>query len=347
MQHVAIDLGGRESQICVRSADGRILEERRVGTASLGRYLSKQPHSRVLVETCAEGFHIADQALEAGHEVRVVPAAMVRALGVGARGIKTDARDARALSEVSCRMEVPSVHIPSEQSRRWKTMCGMRDRLIGARTQLINCVRGWLRTQAVRVRGGQSKTFARRVRERYATQQLPAYVEPLLISIEMLCEQLRELDRQLGKAADEHEVCRRLMTVPGVGPVTAVKFVATIDTPARFPNAHAVASYVGVVPGERSSSDRKRRTSITKAGAAPLRASLVQAAWVIWRCRSRGLNPMARWAEGIAERRGRFVAIVALARKLAGVLYALWRDGTTYEPTRTFPASTNTSATTP
>lgn len=308
--------------------------------------MSKQPHSRVVVETCAEGFHVADQALEAGHEVRVVPAAMVKALGVGARGIKTDVRDARVLSEVSCRMDVPSVHIPSEQSRRWKTMCGMRDRMIGARTQLINCVRGWMRTQAMRVRGGQSKTFPLRVRERYASQELPAYVEPLLISIEMLSEQLRELDRQLKAAADEHEACRRLMTVPGVGPVTAVKFIATLDTPERFPNAHAVGSYIGVVPGERSSSDRKRRTSITKAGAAPLRASLVQAAWVIWRCRSRGLNPMARWAEGIAERRGRFVAIVALARKRAGVLFALWRDGTTWEPTRMLPPMTVASATT-
>lgn len=339
MQHVAIDLGGRESQVCVRGADGEIVEERRVATTGLGRYLAKQPHSRVVLETCAEGFHVADQALAAGHEVRVVPAAMVRALGVGARGIKTDVRDARVLSEVSCRVDVPSVHIPSEQSRQWKTLCGMRDRLIGARTQLINCVRGWLRTQAVRVRGGQSKTFGQRVRERYGADGVPAYVEPLLTSIELLSEELHELDRQLKKAADEHEVCRRLMTVPGVGPVTALKFVATIDTPERFSNAHAVASYVGLVPGERSSSDRQRRTSITKAGAASLRSALVQGAWAVWRSRNRQLNPMARWAIGVAERRGRFVAVVALARKLAGVLYALWRDGTTYDRGRSATAS--------
>src|SRR5262252_5548493 len=99
MQHVAIDLGGKESQICVRSSDGSVIEECRKPTAALGRYLERQPRSRVVIETCAEGFATADLAIRLGHEVRVVPAALVRALGVGARGLKNDQRDARALSE--------------------------------------------------------------------------------------------------------------------------------------------------------------------------------------------------------------------------------------------------------
>ena len=104
MQHVAIDLGGRESQLCVRNSDGQILQEQRVATRSLEVFLKRQPHSRVVLETCAEAFHVAELALKHQHEVRVVPATLVRSLGVGARRIKTDRRDAQVLSEVSCRI---------------------------------------------------------------------------------------------------------------------------------------------------------------------------------------------------------------------------------------------------
>src|ERR1700731_154323 len=109
MEHLAIDLGGRESQICVRSGDGQIVEERRCRTAALPAYLATRPLSRVVVETCSEAFGIADAALDVGHEVRVVPSTLVRSLGVGARRLKTNRRDARALSEGSCRIALPSV----------------------------------------------------------------------------------------------------------------------------------------------------------------------------------------------------------------------------------------------
>ena len=142
MEHCAIDLGGRESQICVRSSDGRIVEERRCRTTALPAYLATRPPSRVVVETCSEAFGIADAALSAGHEVRVVPATLARSLGVGARRLKTDRRDAWALSEVSCRIDLPSVHVPSRQARQRKTMCGMREALVGARTKLLNAAAG-------------------------------------------------------------------------------------------------------------------------------------------------------------------------------------------------------------
>ena len=106
MNHVAIDLGARESQICVRSAKGKILEEQKVTTKGLSKYFKKMKRSRVILETCAESFAVADWAKAAGHTVQVVPASLVRSLGVGSRGIKTDIRDARHLSSASCRMEL-------------------------------------------------------------------------------------------------------------------------------------------------------------------------------------------------------------------------------------------------
>jgi len=102
MEHVAIDLGGMESQVCVRTHSGEIVQERKLATAGIGAYLKQRPRSRVILETCAEAFKIADAAIEADHDVRVVPATLVRSLGVGARGIKTDRRDAQVLSEVFC-----------------------------------------------------------------------------------------------------------------------------------------------------------------------------------------------------------------------------------------------------
>lgn len=158
MEHLAIDLGGKKSQICVRGSDGQIVEERRCRTAGLPAYLASHPRSRVVVETCSEAFRIADVALSVGHEVRVVPATLVRSLGVGARRLKTDRRDAQALSEVSCRIDLPSVHVPSRQERERKIMCGMREALVGTSTKLVNSVRGWLRAEGRRPRGGERST---------------------------------------------------------------------------------------------------------------------------------------------------------------------------------------------
>ncbi len=113
MDHVAIDLGGRESHICIRQDNNEVRLEERLATIKLKGFFKTLPPSRVIVETCAEAFAVAGDAKAAGHDVRVVPATLVRALGVGQRGIKTDVRDARCLSEASVRIELGSVHVPS------------------------------------------------------------------------------------------------------------------------------------------------------------------------------------------------------------------------------------------
>lgn len=332
MEHLAIDLGGRASQICVRNSEGHIVDERRWPTAVLGRYLATRPKSRVIVETCSEAFAVADAALAVGHEVRVVPATLVRSLGVGARRLKTDQRDARVLSEVSCRIDVPSVHVPSRESRARKTVCGMREALVGTRTTLVNTVRGWLRTEGRRPRSGALSTFSARVRALSPDTPLPSHVERQLRMIDALNGEIGEADRELTASAKSDLVARRLMTAPGVGPATALRFIAALDQISRFPGAHAVESYVGLVPGEDSSSERTRRTRITKAGPTALRWCLVQAAWAARRARRK--DPMQRWADEVEKRRGTRVAVLALARKLAGILFAIWRDGSVYEPRR-------------
>lgn len=337
MNHLAIDLGSRESQICVRNEQGDILEEARRPTTGLARYLKgRKEKCRVVVESCAEAFAVADVAQEAGHGVVVVPSMLVRSLGVGDRGIKNDVRDARNLSNASCRLEkLPSVHIPSAASRERKAMCATREALVEVRTKLINTARSWLRTQGLgTMTGGTPMTFSGRYR-RFVERRgasVPAHVARVLTSIEALCLQIAEADRELEAVAEQDPTSKLLMTAPGVGPVTAVRYIAAIDDVNRFHDAHGVEAYLGLIPGENSSGDAKKRRmkGITKAGPPRVRWALTQAAWTARRC-GKG-DPMVQWAQQIEQRRGKKVAVMALVRKLAGVLFAMWRDGKPYDP---------------
>jgi transposase len=147
-----------------------------------------------------------------------------------------------------------------------------------------------------------------------------------------LNEQIDKLDAQVAIRACEDEHGRRMMTAPGVGPVTAVAFVATVDRVVRFADGHQLESYIGLVPREWSSSETQRKGSITKAGNTRMRWLLVEAAWCILRRKKKPETAVVRdWADQIARRRGSHVAAVALARRLAGILYARWRDGTDYD----------------
>jgi len=333
MEHIAIDLGGRKSQVCVRDAGERIVFESSVPTSDLERFFTTRPPSRVVLETSSEAFRIAGAAMARGHEVRVVPATLVRALGVGARRTKTDLRDARVLSQGSCRSDLPSVHIPSPMARDLRARSTAREALVATRTGLINSTRGWLRQRGVRVKS-ESRDFPKKVRA--AAQEsldgLPEYIEDLLQSIDTLNQRIKRADSELRKLAQENDVCRRMMSVPGVAELTAIRFWAALDDHHRFSSSHSVMAYLGLTPGENSSSERVRRLGITKAGPAPVRRVLVQAAHVVMRAKPHA--PMCQWAAEIEKRRGKHVALVALARKMAGILFAIWRDGSVYDPTR-------------
>ena len=119
------------------------------------------------------------------------------------------------------------------------------------------------------------------------------------------------------------------MTAPGIGPITALTYRATVDTIDRFADAGSASAFFGLVPREDSSGERQRRGRITKAGPPMARSLLIQAAWVVWRQRAAG-GQLHAWVLRLADRRGKRIAIVALARRLSRILYAMWRDGTDY-----------------
>jgi transposase len=334
MEHIGIDLGSKDSQVCVRSADGEIVSEGRWRTDKLVTFLQGRSTARVILETCTEAFRIAALAQRTGHDVRVVAATLVRSLGVGQRGLKNDVRDARVLSEASCRMDLPSVHIPTAISQEVKAICVSREALIKTRTQLIGRVRGYVRARLGRVLRATPETLPKRVRQALLEdpEGLPAHLERVLLALEAVSQQIVEADSELRMLAEADGRMTRLMTVPGVGPVTAARFVAAIDDVGRFPTAASVASYLGLVPGENTTGFRTKRTRLIRAGAPQVRWALGQAAWSLYIRRK--TDPMVQWAKQIADRRGPHVAIMALARKLAHVLYALWKHEKSYDPSR-------------
>ena len=336
MQHIGIDLGGKESQVCIRDGDEKILSESRVITDknALSYFFKAQPKSRIVMETCSESFAVARLAQQAGHDVNIIPASVVKSLGVGARGVKTDVKDARTQSVISCRLreELPKVHVPTQASSDLRQALTMRESLVEMRTQASNTVRSYLRYHLLKV-SCTPKTMPEKVRKYWETHQktvLPSCVERQLQVIACLNEQLKSADAELKELSKADKTARLLMSVPGVGPVTALCFMSTVDDVSRFPNAHQLESYFGLTPGEYSSSGRHYRTGITKAGPSGIRRNLAQACWCLYRTRPD--DPITRWGLQIALRKHKNVAITAMCRKLAGVLYAMWRDNRAYNP---------------
>lgn len=336
MIHVAVDLGSRKSQVCVRAADGQILREAKIETKALKAFFQQQEKSRVVLETSSEAFKVADHATSAGHEVKVVPSTLAPSLGVGQRGVKTDKRDARNLSMTSCRMEsLPSVHVPSMAARERRAMITQRAALISIRTMMVNSVRGWARTQLLTIKSGKTSSFPQRAREAALAEPegLPSYIERTLLTLDEVNRQIEAADAELEALAERDPICVRLMTMPGVGPVTAVSFRARIDDVSRFRSAHSVEAYLGLTPGEDSSGMKdQHRLGITGAGPAQVRTVLVQAAWSAFRTRPN--DPMVAWARSLVEEKKKKpqVAICALARKMSGILYAMWRHELDYDP---------------
>jgi transposase len=334
MNHIGIDLGATHSHVVVLSASGELQLQKKVKTTELPHWLQRQAASHVVMEACTQSPAIGRAAREARHVTKIVPAQFVKLLGVGARGIKTDGRDAGALARASLHNDqLPSVHVRSEQSYSRRELISSRALLVKSRRSIAVSIKSWLRGRLVMLRGrASSHVFCDAVRKAALEQPdgLPIAIELLLQSFEHLTEQIAALDELISNAAGKDAVCERLMTIPGVGPQIALAFVTHLDCPGRFGSADELASYLALVPGEATTGGKVVRTRTIKAGPKYLKALLIQAAWGLWR--SRPTDPVVLWARAIADKRGNCTAIVALARKLATMMWSMWKHGTAYNP---------------
>lgn len=332
MDFIGFDLGKVSSQVCIITADGELIERRiKTDREHIYELLGRRAPARTLIESSTASEWVARYLEELGHEAVVADPNFASMYATRSRKVKTDKRDARTPAE-ACRLGAyRPAHRTSDRQRHVRAQLAVREAMVRTRTRYISLISTLLRRDGPRVAPGHTPAFLKRLVAVELPAPLREEIAPLVALLQAINEQIKEADRRLARIVEQDEVVARLRTVPGVGVVTATSFVSTLDEAERFAGAKQARAYLGLVPSERSSGERRQRGHISKAGPARARHMLVEAAWTILRRSNAANAALHLWAKGLAARRGSRVAVIALARKLAGILYAMWRDGTSFE----------------
>lgn len=333
------DIGDKDTQFCLLPVDGsEALAEGRVGTtpARFGAFVATQPRSRIVLEAGTHSAWMCRLAQEAGHEVFVANPRKLSFISKNDR--KSDRIDARSLAKVG-RYD-PELLYPirhrGEDAQRDLIVLRSRDALVTARTKLVNAARGLVKPLGMRIRKCSTPTFAKVARESLS-EEVADLVSPLLDTIEEMSRRIRKMDKEVDELAErKYPETLSLRQVHGVGSLTALAYVLTLEQPEFFRKSRDVGAFLGLVPRRDQSGESDRQLRITKAGDGFLRRLLVQSAQFILGpfgkdsdLRRRGLSRAERGGK-IGKRK----AVVATARKLAVLLHSLWRSGEEYEPLR-------------
>jgi transposase len=334
MVYGAIDLHMRASQIRIIDDAGVVQRDQRVPTTRerlIQAFASHGP-MRILLETGTESEWVAQVLEAAGHDVVVADPNYAPMYGESTRRIKTDRRDVAALAEANRRGWYRHAHRTSAVQRDTKQILRSRRLLVQMRTSAVSLVRALLRQSGYRLGTGSCETVPARVARLAVTGALADTLAPLCRQVAGLTTEIHALDARLQTRTAADAIVARLRSVPGIGVIVATTFRAFVDRHERFAHAGQVSAAIGLVPREDSSAERRHRGHITKAGPRELRSLLVQAAWVCWR--HPGSATLRLWVDRLAARRGKRIAVVALARRLSRILYAIWRDGSSFDVTR-------------
>ena len=333
---VGLDISDRMSHLYVVDSAGKCLEEGRVRTTTpaLQRWFGGRAPMRVVLEVGTHSPWVSRVLIACGHEVLVANARKLRFIYQSDR--KTDQLDAAALARVG-RLD-PQLLAPirhrGPQAQADLAVLRSRDTLVRARTQLVNHVRGACKAMGVRLPGCTTPAFAVRMASQIPPELGPA-LTPLLTTIAGLTQQIRAYDKEIEAiATTRYPETQLLRSVSGVGPLTALCYVLTLEEPHRFAKSRAVAAYLGLCPRQWSSGARQAQLRITKSGDRMTRRLLVTAANYI-------LGPfgpdtaLRRWGLALVAHGGVHAkqrAVVAVARKLACLLHSLWINGALYDP---------------
>src|SRR5688572_12455517 len=332
MVYGAIDLHARYSHIRIIDAGGIVLRHQQVLTTRerLVTAFSGQGDVRILVEASTESEWVAQALEDAGHAVIIADPNYGPMYGALRRRVKTDDRDVEALAEANRRGWYRAAHRVSRTQRTLRQRLGVRRQLVRMRSSLIAQLRAILRQEGLRLPSGTTAAIDARLTRVAVPPAVQAVLTPLLEALRALTPLIGKEDRALTAVAEADPVVVQLQSVPGVGPIVGLTYRAALDTVDRFPSAGHVSSCLGLVPSEDSSGERRQRGHITKMGPSEARTMLIQAAWTCWRSRSVRTTHLRTWADALAARRGKRIAVVALARRLSRILFAIWRDGATF-----------------
>lgn len=332
----ALDVSQQETAICVVGQDGTLLAEAKVPTCpdAIARWLAERSFNleRLGMETGPLAVWLWNALTE-----RQLPIVCIDARH--ANGVlkmmpnKTDKHDARGLAQILRTGWFKAVQIKSHSAYVNRAMLTARDALVGMRVRLENEIRGLLKTFGIMFgkRVGGFKRRAEEIIERelaVAPELIPVF-EALMQARRDILARIAVLDKKIQAIARRHETVRLLMTAPGVGPITAMAVVAAFDDAARFRRSSSVGAYLGLTPRRYESGEVSRNGRVSKRGDSFTRKCLYEAANAIF-SRKLGGPRLREWAKGIAERTGPRKAKVALARKLAVTLHAMWRTNTPF-----------------
>ena len=333
-----LDLGDKHSHLClIDTENGEVTEESRLRTTpeALKRRFSSEQPLRVAIEAGTHSPWVSRLLEECGHEVLVANPRKTRLIYTSKR--KTDELDAESLARLA-RLD-PKLLYPlnhrGEASQAHLAIIRSRQALIATRTQLINHVRGAVKSFGARLPKCVARSFHRKALE-HLPEELVVALGPILETIGSLTQRIRDYERQLETISREHYPQTELLRqVEGVGPLTALTFVLTLEDPSRFAKSRAVGAYLGLVPATDQSGDRDPQMRITKEGDEMLRRLLVGSAHYILGPFAKEDSDLRRHGEKIASRGGKNAkkrAAVAVARKLSVLLHRLWMTGEIYEP---------------
>lgn len=333
------DLGDKYSHLCVLDTKtGQVIEENRLATTpkAIRAHFEKLEPTRIAIETGTHSPWIYRLLASLGHDVIVANARQLGLIYKNSRkSDQLDAENLARLARLDPKLLAPIQH-RSEQTQAHRAILRGRQAVVRARAQLIAHVRGTIKSFGSRVRSCSMTCFPKRAAEVIPEVLKPA-LEPILLSISRLSEQVEAFDQQLELLAQEqYPETGVLRQVNGVGPMIALTFVLTLESPHRFRSSRTVGAYLGLTPGRDQSGERDPQKRISKQGDVTMRSLLVQGANYI-------LGPYAKDSDlrrhglAIAARGGaaaRKRAVAAVARKLAVLLHHLWLTGEVYEPLR-------------
>ncbi len=329
-QYVGLDVSQKLTSLCVVDEDGRKVWAGKCPStpeALAFTIRERAPQAeRVGLETgplCVWHFH-GLKALQV--PVRCIDARHAKA-ALSMQVNKSDDNDAEGLAQIMRTGWFREVHVKSLNAQLLRSLLQSRLQLVAMRRDVANQVRGALKVFGVVLTSGRRSTLDCLVHEGIgAREELSSFIEPLLAAWRTLGEQVAVLDKRLRRTAKDHAVVKHLMTVPGVGPVVGVAFVATIDDPRRFAKSRAVGAHLGLAPRRFQSGEIDFQGSISKCGDPLLRQYLFEAACVLL-TRTQRWNALKAWGVRLARRIGLRKATVAVARKLAVILHRMWRTG--------------------
>ena len=331
---IGIDLAKTVFHLVGVNARGEVVVRKKCSRNQLLRFTSNLHVSLIGMEACG-GAHFLGRALrEQGHDVRLMPAQYVKPY---VKTNKNDYIDAEAIAEAVGRPTMRFVPIKTDDQLDLQSLHRIRERWVTRRTAVVNQIRGLLLERGITIRKGR----------RHVEVSLPAILEDpdnklsgalrmllaqLQLETQYLSRQIDESDKLILQIANEIESCRRLIAIPGIGPLTATATIAAIGNGAAFKKGRGFAAWLGVVPGEHSTGGKQKLTGTSRRGNKYLRKLFVQGAQTVLLRKEKQSTGLSTWLIDLTSRKRKQVATVAMANKMARMVWAVLSKGEAYRP---------------